>query len=275
MVPKQLFLLLFVVSATISCKKAEEPEPQETPDPSPLGTVITDDQISSESLGGSQHYAIYLPPGYDTSSLEYPVLYLLHGMWGTYLDWPSHGMAGVANNLINWEDIEPMVIAMPDGLDAFYCNNYNGGDMLYEDYFIEEFIPYIESNYRIRDSKQNRAIAGLSMGGYGTTFHAFKRPELFCCAYSMSGALSMGEAAPDLQELITSLTSEQLGSLPAYTMECGTEDFLVYQSNVEFDAFLTGQGVEHTYITRTGTHDWTFWMECLPKALTDANSYFE
>jgi enterochelin esterase-like enzyme len=272
---KQLLLLSSILLATFSCENKEEPEPEVYTDTSPKGTVITVDLISSESLGGSQHYAIYLPPGYDTTSLEYPVLYLLHGMWGTYKDWPSHGMAGVANNLINWESIEPMVIAMPDGLDAFYCNNYDGGDMLYEEYFIEEFMPYIESTYRIRASRQNRAIAGLSMGGYGTTFHAFKRPELFCCAYSMSGALSMGESAPDLQELITSLTSEQLDSLPAYTMECGTEDFLVYQSNVEFDAFLTGQGVAHTYITRPGTHDWPFWMECLPKALTKASSYFE
>jgi enterochelin esterase-like enzyme len=210
---RHFFLLLIVLAAMIGCKKTEEPE--DTPDPSPVGTVLSGDLVSSESLGGPQHYAVYLPPGYDTSSLEYPVLYLLHGMWGTYLDWPSHGMASVANNLINWESAKSMVIVMPDGLDAFYCNNYDGGDMLYEDYFIDEFIPYIESTYRIRASKQSRAIAGLSMGGYGTTFHAFKRPELFCCAYSMSGALSMGESAPDLLELITSLTGEQLDSLPA------------------------------------------------------------
>ena len=272
---KYLLLLFSILLAVFSCEKKEEPEPEEYTDNSPTGTVITDDLISSESLGGLQHYAIYLPPGYDTSALEYPVLYLLHGMWGTYKDWTSHGMAETVNSLINLESAKPMVIAMPDGLDAFYCNNYDGGDMLYEDYFIEEFIPYIESTYRIRASKQNRAIAGLSMGGYGTTFHAFKRPELFCIAYSMSGALSMGESAPDLKELITSLSSDQLDNLPAYIMECGTEDYLVYQSNVEFDAFLTEQDVAHSYITRSGTHDWPFWMECLPKALTKASSIFE
>jgi enterochelin esterase-like enzyme len=272
---KYLVLLFSILVAAVSCEKTVDPEPEEYTDTSPAGTVIADDLINSESLGGPQHYAIYLPPGYDTSSIEFPVLYLLHGMWGSYKDWPSHGMAGIVNDLIARESAKPMVIAMPDGLDAFYCNNYNGGDILYEDYFIEEFIPYVESTYRIRASKQNRAIAGLSMGGYGTTFHAFKRPELFCCAYSMSGALSMGESAPDLKVLITSLTSEQLESLPAYIMECGTEDFLVYQSNVDFDAFLTEQGVAHTYITRPGSHDWPFWMECLPKALTKASSFFD
>jgi len=272
---KYLLLLFSITLSVFSCEKKEEPEPEEYTDTSPTGTVITDDLISSESLGGLQHYAIYLPPGYDTSALEYPVLYLLHGMWGTYKDWTSHGMAETVNSLINRESAKPMVIAMPDGLDAFYCNNYDGGDMLYEDYFIGEFIPFIESTYRIRASKQNRAIAGLSMGGYGTTFHAFKRPELFCFAYSMSGALSMGESAPDLKELITSLSSDQLDNLPAYIMECGTEDYLVYQSNVEFDAFLIEQGVAHTYITRPGIHDWPFWMECLPKALTKASSIFE
>ena len=147
---KYLLLLLTILIAAISCENTEEPEPEEYTDTSPKGTVIADDLINSETLGGPQHYAIYLPPGYDTSSIEFPVMYLLHGMWGSYKDWSSHGMAGIVNDLIAWESAKPMVIAIPDGLDAFYCNNYNGGDLLYEDYFIDEFIPYIESNYRIR-----------------------------------------------------------------------------------------------------------------------------
>jgi hypothetical protein len=93
--------------------------------------------------------------------------------------------------------------------------------------------------------------------------------------YSISGSLDLGTSAPDLKELIDTLTTEELARLPAYTMECGTEDILVYLSNEDYDSFLTEKGVEHTYIARTGAHDWTFWMECLPKVLRAVSQQFE
>jgi enterochelin esterase-like enzyme len=229
----------------------------------------------SDILSRDMHYSIYLPAGYDTSTNSFPVLYLLHGMWGSYLDWPENGMSNITNYAIRSKSAKPMVIVMPDGLDAFYCNNYNGGTLLYEDFLIEEFFPYIESTYKIKTSRGSRAIAGLSMGGYGASFHAFKRPEMFSSCYSMSGALAMGETAPDLQVIINGLSPEQLARLPAYTMEVGTEDYLVYSSNVSFDAFLEGKGISHTFIARAGSHDWPFWIACLPKVLTFVSNNFE
>lgn len=270
------FILVLLGTTLFACSTDDETTNEPDPDPAliPRGTVVTSETIYSESLGGTQHYAIYLPPGYDTASTDFPVLYLLHGMWGNYLDWSSHGMATVTDNALYWETAVPMIIAMPDGLDAFYCNNYDHGSMLYEDYFIGEFIPHIESSYRVRSAGNHRAIAGLSMGGYGTTFHAFKRPEMFCFAYAMSGAFYMGDAAPDLEALLTSKTEEELAQLPPFTMECGTEDYLVYQSNVDFDAFLRGLGVTHEFIVRSGTHDWIFWIACLPRTLSAVSEAF-
>jgi len=153
----------------IACSTNEDPPIDPDPEVPDGETVVNSETLYSEYLGGSRHYAIYLPPGYDTTSTQYPVLYLLHGMWGNYLDWASNGMAAITDNALNWGTAVPMIIAMPDGLDAFYCNNYNNGSMQYEDYFIEEFIPHIESAYRVRPTGKNRAIAGLSMGGYGHT----------------------------------------------------------------------------------------------------------
>jgi quinol-cytochrome oxidoreductase complex cytochrome b subunit len=83
---KTLTLLIRVLLAWAR-RQTEETDPVDNPVETLLkGSVLTDQTIESQVLGGPQHYAIYLPPGYNTSRVDYPVLYLLHGMWGTYLD---------------------------------------------------------------------------------------------------------------------------------------------------------------------------------------------
>jgi len=239
------------------------------------GTVDTLPVIKSTVLNRAMHYSVYLPPSYSSSTAKYPVLYLLHGMYGNYKDWVKNDMVTVLNAAIKNKKAKEMVVVMPDGLDAFYCNNYNAGAMKYEDFMINEFIPQIEAKYRINAERSGRAIAGLSMGGYGATFHAFKRPEMFCAAYAMSGALEMGTSAPDLKQFFTGKNTDELNALPAYTMECGSEDFLVITANDNFNQFLSDKGFEHTYIKRTGAHDWQFWTACLPKAIEFVSIYYE
>ena len=233
----------------------------------PQGEVNTTQTITSAILGRAMHFSVYLPPSYNETTTKYPVLYLLHGMSGNYLDWVNNDMATTMNLAISKKTAKEMIVIMPDGLDAFYCNNFNGGSMRYEDFLIQEFFPQIESKYRINATKKGRAIAGLSMGGYGATFHAFKRPEMFCASYSMSGALDIGASVPDIKKIITEKTAEELKNLPTYTLEYGTEDFVVFASNERFDSFLKEKSVVHNYVKRTGAHDWAFWKACLPKTL--------
>jgi len=271
----ELFSLLAICHLLLACSKESTDDNNGEKKNYPKGTVDITRTMTSSVLEREMHLSVYLPFGYDTSGIEYPVLYLLHGMWGNYQDWVKNGMAGVLDSYIREEYAKPMIVIMPDGLDAFYCNNYNNGTMRYEDYMIDELIPWVESNYRTKNDRKNRAVAGLSMGGYGCTFHAFKRPNLFSSAYSMSGALSMGSSAPDIQAIINASTGDELHNLPAYTMECGTEDALVFTSNVQFDSFLTGKNITHTFIKRSGSHDWTFWMECLPKVVEFASKNFD
>jgi enterochelin esterase-like enzyme len=240
----------------------------------PVGTLDTKQVIHSDILNRDMHYSVYMPPGYDTSKVSYPVLYLLHGMWGNYLDWVNNGMANTLDDAIYQKKAKPMIVIMPDGLDSFYCNNYNGGTLRYEDFLTDEFFHYIETSYRIKASRTDRAIAGLSMGGYGAVFHAFKRQEMFGSCYSMSGAFSMGASAPDLKTIINSKTTEELKTLPEFTMECGTEDPLVYPANVDFDKFLSAQSINHTFIARKGVHDWIFWNACLPEVVEFVSKYF-
>lgn len=272
----RLFAFIFTLASLVlifSCSKNDD-ESKDGNKKLLKGKADSTQTINSYILGRNIHYSVYLPYGYDTSTLKYPVLYLLHGMGGNHRDWILNGMEYVMNHNISNETIKEMIVIMPEGLDAFYCNNYNGGMMLYEDFFIQEFIPHIESKYRINTSRNGRAIAGLSMGGYGTTLHAFRRPEYFCAAYAMSAAFDIGNSAPNLKEIVNKAVATYPQMLPEFTMECGTEDFL-YNTNQQFDEFLTAADVPHNYISRAGTHDWIFWKACLPKALLFVNSYLE
>lgn len=265
-----LFLAVSLVSCTVEPEE-EDPDPYV---PAAKGTVDTTLTITSTILGRTVHYSVYLPPGYDTSHVSYPVLYLLHGMWGDHRDWVANGMAAEMNYAFKTDKALPMVVIMPQGYNAFYCNNYNNEGLMYEDFMVNEFFPYIEAHYRIKTNGGNTAIAGLSMGGYGCTYYAFKYQQEFSSAYAMSAAVPNVTGAPDIREILNSKTAEELDNLPAYAMEVGTEDFVVLGGNVTFDAFLTDKGIYHTYITRAGTHDWTFWMTCLPKAIEFVSSYF-
>lgn len=241
--------------------------------PSAEGTVMSQ-TLTSRILGGTQQYAIYLPPGYnDNSERTYPVLYLLHGYGGGHTSWVTGGnLKAIADEAIINETSEKMIIVCPDGYNSFYCNGYVSG-MNYEDFFVNEFIPAIESTYRINAVKGGRAIAGLSMGGYGATFHAMKRPEMFGSCFSMSGAFIGG--VPPIGQFVAGKTAEELSEYPAYVMECGTEDNLVVSTNDNLDRILTEAGFIHTYTKRPGVHDWAFWRECLPKALKLASDNFE
>ncbi|MBN1159540.1 MAG: hypothetical protein JXA61_09180 [Bacteroidales bacterium] len=261
-----------ILVVTISCKKEIDNDDPSPFIPVPQGTTLTTLAIYSSAMDTIVHYSVYLPPGYDTSDIDYPVLYLLHGMGGNHRDWINNGMAGVMDVAIHSGYSRPLVVIMPQGFTSFYCNT-NG--FLYEDFFVQEFLPYMEANYRIKTTRNNTAIAGLSMGGYGCTYHAFKRHEKFGSCYAMSAALATVAQLPDIRDVVNAKTPEELQNMPAYTMEVGSQDWLVLNGNVAFHTYLTGKGIEHNYITRPGTHDWNFWMTCLPKAVDFFSNYFD
>ena len=146
--------------------------------------------MPSKILNQDREYAVYLPKSYSTNpDKKYPVLYLLHGGGGSHKDWPQQGsLAGAANQIIDANDAAEMIVVCPEAGKNF-MNYFNSPGWLYEDYFFQELIPYMESNYRIIGDKKHRAIAGLSMGGGGTIVYASHHPELFCAAYAMSAYL--------------------------------------------------------------------------------------
>jgi S-formylglutathione hydrolase FrmB len=224
---------------------------------------IKTESHSSTVLNRTMSYNVYLPPSYSANTTKkYPVLYLLHGMGGSYNDWKNWGMQSIVDNAGGKE----MIIIMPDGLnDAFYVDGYKSG-INWDTYMHKELIPYVESKYRIDAANgKNRAIAGLSMGGFGAAYHGFKYPDKFSSAYAMSGAF---DVTGKLNSVINS------NNYPAFTMECGTEDTLVGQMNTNLHNKLQQAGITHDYITRSGTHSVEFWKVCLPKAIVFASKNF-
>lgn len=166
------------------------------------GTVDTSKKLQSSILNREMPYSVYFPPGYEESNRPYPVLYLLHGMTGKYSDWVTDGeVRRIADEAINSGEAPEMIIIMPDGLfDAFYINNYDKS-IRWEDFFYEEFIPHIESEYRVIANRNFRSIAGLSMGGYGALYHGVKHKDKFSSVYAMSAAVLEREPLKKGEEL--------------------------------------------------------------------------
>ena len=159
--------------------------------------------MKSEILNMERNYAVYLPPDYETSSRSYPVLYLLHGLGDNQTGWIQFGeVKKIADSSIINGNATPMIIIMPDantGKIGYF--NIPSQDWMYEDFFFEELMPYVESKYRIKSDKRFRAISGLSMGGGGTLTYALHRPDLFSAAAPLSSATGSLDVDESLQIL--------------------------------------------------------------------------
>lgn len=259
------------------------------------GTAYNDKVLESKILKQTTHYSIYLPPGYETSKLDYPVLYLLHGGGDNWKDWLLKGQAAsIADAAINSGEAPPMIIVMPDGIQNWYNNNHDGS-FRYEDYFFQELIPHIEATYRCRTEKQYRAISGLSMGGRGCLLYALKHPDMFQACYGMSIGMFMEERAKRPgrdgsgwygQSYFGPLKSD--GSLPDLWYENDTytlaKNMPAEQKNAVIYAIELGDDeINHDQISMVmtmkdsqipvevriidGGHNWVLWRQSLPKAM--------
>ena len=165
--------------------------------PFPVSRVVTD-TIHSDVLGVDRAYTVYLPKSFDVDSTRtYPVLYLLHGLYGDNNGWFRDQRANeVLDRLIYSGEADEMVVISPNagGDPAVHQNGYfNIPGWAYEDFFFNELVPRLEKRYRAGGSRGRRAVAGLSMGGGGTTSYAQRHPDKFCAAYAMSALMDIPE----------------------------------------------------------------------------------
>jgi S-formylglutathione hydrolase FrmB len=263
----------------------------------PVGKVIEEQNIKSDILNHNVKYAIYLPADYETSNRSYPVVYLLHGYGDDHTGWLQFGEVNhYADKAIADGTIPPMIIVMPDAQTSWYINSYDGKQN-YEDFFFKEFIPDIEKEYRIKATKQYRAVAGLSMGGFGTLVYSIKHPEMFSAAAALSAAVRTDEdfmaitdarwveayskvMGADLKGrerlnatwqsnsvlgLVQSKTTDELKAV-RYWIDCGDDDALS-KGNSLLHIALTEKKVPHEFRIRDGAHSWTYWRTGITDAL--------
>jgi S-formylglutathione hydrolase FrmB len=149
--------------------------------------------MHSKILKHPVRYCVYLPESYDASATKkpaqhYPVLYFLHGLGGNEQTLFDSGGWTLLDDLRRKRQIGEFLIVAPDGGRSFYINSADGL-VRYSDFFLQEFLPYIEGKYRVATGRPNRAISGVSMGGYGALRLAFSHPELFNSVSAQSAAL--------------------------------------------------------------------------------------
>jgi len=256
------------------------------------GKVMDNLSMPSKILKMDRKYSIYLPPDYESSQRSYPVLYLLHGAGDDQTGWVQFGeVMHIADKAINAGSATPMIVVMPDANTGRrgYVNDVKG-EWRYEDFFFDEFMPFIEKTYRIKGEKRYRAIAGLSMGGEGTFVYALHHPELFSSACPLSAAtgprsieelknyrLWAGvEGITDADKesyfkkysvlsLIENIPDNQKKAVRWY-IDCGDDDFL-FEGNSLVHIAMRKKEIPHEFRIRDGGHTWTYWRSALPTVL--------
>jgi S-formylglutathione hydrolase FrmB len=262
-------------------------------------------KVKSSMLGKDVEYSIYLPADYDKSNRRYPVLYLLHGYTDDETGWSQFGEAQIiGDRLMQNGEAAPMIIVMPDGGVSWYINSYDGKTR-YEDFFVKELIPHIDATYRTRTTKQYRAIAGLSMGGYGTLIMATKHPDLFAAAAPLSSGVFTDDEIIKAEErtwnvvlgelygkkdltgndrltehyyknsilnIIETGNADELKKV-RYYIDCGDKDFLI-KGNMALHSVMIDKKIPHEFRVRDGVHNWTYWRTALPEVLKFVSESF-
>jgi enterochelin esterase family protein len=222
----------------------------------------------------TRRITIYTPPGYETSKDKYPVLYLLHGMGGDEEAWIALGRtAQILDNLIAQGKAKPMIVAMPNGNVAqeaapgesslgFYKPTMqlpNTMDGKYEETF-PDIIKFVESNYRVKADKADRAIAGLSMGGYHSLHISRYYPNTFDYVGLFSAAILPNDKVNSkvYENFDTTLEAQMKNGYKLYWIGIGKSDFL-YKANTEYREKLDKIGMKYTYVETEGGHTWTNW----------------
>lgn len=229
---------------------------------------------------------VITPETYSKSTLKYPVLYLLHGYGGDQTSW------GNTSEVKEISDTHNMIVVSPDGhQSSWYFDSPVDSTFKYETYITEELIDWIDRNYKTISTREGRAITGLSMGGHGGLYLAFRNQDIFGACGSMSGGVDI-RPFPNNWGL-----SERLGKQSEYPenwekntvinqlylltpnslkiiIDCGTDDFF-YKVNEKLHEELLYRNIPHDYISRPGVHNWDYWKNSIKFQALFFSEYFK
>jgi enterochelin esterase-like enzyme len=264
----------------------------------------------SSILQAARRMYVYTPPGYETNTGRYPVLYLLHGGGGDEEAWTTMGRAPqILDNLIAKGKARPMIVVMTNGNDFQSASQdfvpppagvpligtgspppagIRGASIpRFPESLVREVIPFVDAAYRTRTDREDRAIAGLSMGGAQTVYTAFNNLDSFAWVASFSGGFPLMpdvaiDIAPPLnaarlrgpdisrsidpakfRRLVPNLDSSVNARLRLFYLAIGTEDGLI-TTHGAVKRMLDERGVRYTSVEVPGyAHEWRFWRICL------------
>lgn len=249
------------------------PAPTAAPSPTPAlldgGTLALAEEFFSPALGRVMPYAVVLPPGYAGSDERYPVLYLLHGLYGWYGEWLEVGIAVTMDELLREGEIEPFIIVLPEG-DASAWMNWPDGGPRWGDQVVDDLVAHVDQTYRTRPEPERRAIGGLSMGGEAALQIALRFPSIFGI---------VGAHAPTMRLTYDQVPVEAYGDeerwrhhqslwliehldharLLAIWIDVGDQDPYFTSAEALHEA-LEARGVSHAYWTPVGTHEAEYWV---------------
>lgn len=249
--------------------------------------------LASKLMGREMPYRVITPTDYSTAKdKRYPVIYLLHGLTGRYRNWTEQ------TRLAAYAADFKMIIVTPEGANGWYTDSLTAANDKYESYIVKELVPEIDGRFRTISDRTGRAVAGLSMGGYGALKFGMKYPEMFSLAGSFSGALGaasfteknagaigkslesiFGSAesdtrkANDIFHIVRESSPDKIKTFPFIYIDCGTEDFLI-QNNREFITLLMEKKVPHEFRQLPGGHTWTYWDKQVREFLRVADRSF-
>ena len=253
------------------------------------GARVDTVRFQSKLVNATLPYNVILPSDYDISpTTRYPVLYLLHGLTGHYSDWVTR------TNVADYASQYRMIVVTPEGNDGWYTDSSTVATDKYESYILKELIPDVQQRYRTIEARYGRAIAGLSMGGYGSIKFGVKSPATFVFVGSMSGAFgetqmteqeagasrwaaalklfgpvdSETRKANDLFLLLKELQPNRVAGLPFFYFDCGTEDSArIFSYNRELAALMLEKKIPHEYRELPGDHSWGYWDKQVQEVL--------
>ena len=247
-----------------------------------LGTIVTDSLVSPTLGGQRRTIVVYLPPTYNThigQNKRYPVLYLLHGSPGQAYDWFTAGKANQsADTLIALGKIPELIMVLPDGngrpgATSEWANSYDQRQLI-ESYVVNDVVRYIDSKYRTIPDAANRAIGGLSMGGFGAMNIAVHHPDIFGSVISLGGYYYAeggiwGNNAAYMQQNSPAdvlPTKKQAWKL-LFFLGAGTQDQPYYTDTQQFAQELSGLHIPYHLDIQQGYHSWTIWQTQMYNAL--------
>ena len=252
-----------------------------------FSSVVDTVQIKSTAMNKIIPNLIIIPDNYDKQKKDFPVLYLLHGAGGDY----SHWLAGVPK-LREYADTYNMLIVCPDGgVTSWYFDSPVDESMKYETYISKELINWVDAQYRTIAHKKGRAISGLSMGGHGALYLAFRHQDIWGAAGSMSGGVDIRpfpnewDMAKRLgpysknkdnweENTVINLVYLLDGKSLNIIFDCGVDDFF-YDANKRLHEKMLQRNIPHDYIERPGTHNWDYWKKAIKYQLVFFDDWFK